>query len=123
PYPTYWPIFVKPGANYAESAITLGPALIFALFLLRKRFDWKTAGSIAVVGGVGLALAFGTFLNALLYFGIPGFAATGSPGRATIIFIIAACALAGLAVSRHIEPEEDEGKFAYWPLVALVFVF
>lgn len=107
PYPTYWPQFVKPGANYAESAVTLGPAVLLGLFLLRRKTDWKTAGAVALVGATGLLLALGTPLNAALYFGIPGFAATGSPGRAAILFVLAAAVLAGRAIGQT-KPEDAE---------------
>lgn len=129
--PRYWPQFVKPGANYAESAVTLGPAVLFGLFLIRRKLNWKDAGGIAIVGVLGLLLALGTGLDALLYFGIPGFAATGSPGRAVVLFVLAGCVLAGLALSpvKLSEEAEDPPKpdtkqklLQAAPLIGLVIV-
>lgn len=119
-FPTYWPMLVKPGANYAESALALGPAVLMGLFLLRKRLDWKRAGMVAVVGVFGFLLAMGTAVNAALYFGIPGFAASGSPGRASVLFVLAACALAGLAVSNPRDEEESAPRFGLIVPVGLV---
>jgi hypothetical protein len=93
---SYWPSFVKQGANFAESAICLGP-LVIALLLVspwRKRELW-------VVGGIGLMaflLAIGTPLNAALYFGVPGWSSTGSPGRVGVLFVMAACIVAALGI-------------------------
>ena len=93
---SYWPSFVKQGANFAESAICLGP-LVIALLLVspwRKRELW-------VVGGIGLVaflLAIGTPLNAALYFGVPGWSSTGSPGRVGVLFVMAACVVAALGI-------------------------
>ena len=48
-------------------------------------------------------LALGTPLNRLLYFFVPGWSSTGSPARVEVLFVLAACALAGLAVDRVAE--------------------
>ena len=122
PYPTYWPQFVKPGANYAESAVTLGPAVLLGLFMLRRRVNWNQAGAVAAVGATGLLLALGTALNSALYFGVPGFASTGSPGRATVLFVLAAAVLAGLAIGRPTVDFQEERKKQWnaWPVIATV---
>lgn len=98
--PLFWPAFVQPGANFAESAIGVGPLVLVLLLapgLFRNR-QARTSG-LAALGGLGLLLAFGSPLDRVLYFLAPGWSATGSPGRAGVLFVIAACALAGLAVS------------------------
>jgi hypothetical protein len=56
---------------------------------------------VGAVGAVGLLLALGTPLNKLLYFYFPGWSATGSPGRASFLFVLAACVLAGWAWPRE----------------------
>jgi len=94
----YWPPLVKNGANYAESAVSVG-AVIFALLFAapwRRRETWP----FAALGGVALLLALGTPLNRLLYSLVPGWSSTGSPGRVEVLFVLAACVLAGLAVDR-----------------------
>ena len=98
---TYWPALVKPGANWAESAVSIG-AVVFALLFAvpwRRRETWP----LAAVGGVSLLLALGTPLNRLLYSLVPGWSSTGSPARVEVLFVLCACALAGLAVDRIAE--------------------
>lgn len=98
----YWPAIERQGANLAESAITLGPLILGLLVLIpwRKREIW----GVAAIGGVALLLALGTLLNWPLYFLVPGWSATGSPGRIVVVFILAACVLAGVALAAQDEP-------------------
>ncbi len=92
--PSYWPMFARRGAAYAEGALAIGPVLLALLFLARRR-DWtRERIAVAVVGGIGLLLAFGTPLNMLFYFGVPGWSATGSPSRAICLFVLLTAALA-----------------------------
>lgn len=110
-WPSFWPMFVKPGANAAESAIAIGPMVLFGLLLLLARRDPRPWIGPAILGAVGLLLALGTPLNRLLYYGIPGFSATGSPGRAAVIFVLAMCVVAACAWPRDEESvDEAHGK-------------
>ncbi|MDI9641719.1 hypothetical protein QPK87_18050 [Kamptonema cortianum] len=117
--PTYWPMMVKPGGNYAESALYLCPPVLLGLFMLRRKLDWKHSGGIVGVGLVGLLLALGTALNSLFYNSVPGFASTGSPGRASILVVIAACTLAAWALPRQ---EEFNPKAKAFPVIALFLI-
>lgn len=94
----YWPPLAKNGANFAESAVTIGPLVLGLLFLVpwRDRRTWP----IAALGILALLLAMGTALNKPLYFLVPGWSSTGSPGRIIVLFVLAACVLAGLAVGK-----------------------
>ncbi len=99
----YWPPLAKNGANFAESAVTIGPLVLGLLFLVpwRDRRTWP----IAALGILALLLAMGTILNKPLYFLMPGWSSTGSPGRIIVLFVLAACVLAGLAIKdRDFEP-------------------
>ena len=98
---TYWPAVARPGANFAESAVSLGPVVFALLFAVpwRRRAAWPLAG----LGLFALLLALGTPLDRLLYFLVPGWSSTGSPARVEVLFVLAACALAGLAVDRATE--------------------
>lgn len=112
--PNTWPMRVKAGGNYAESAIYLTVPILLALLMIRRRIDLKATAPVIAIGLFGLALALGTGLNALLYFNIPGFSATGSPGRAGILFVIAACTLAAIAIPRDssdTNPKEKATSF------------
>ena len=97
----YWPALAKQGGNFTESAITLGAVGLGLLFAApwRRRETW----GLAAIGGLALLLALGTPLNRLLYFFVPGWSSTGSPGRVEVLFVLCACALAGLAVDRITE--------------------
>ncbi len=96
PVSAYWPQFVKPGANFAESAFSLGPVVVFLLVLVP--FRRQGVGALACLGLFALLIAAGTPLNRLLYFGLPGWSASGSPARIEVLFVLAACSLAGLSL-------------------------
>lgn len=54
--------------------------------------------------GVGAwLLALGTDLNRMLYFGVPGWAATGSPARALCLAALAGAVLAGMGLEQMLE--------------------
>ena len=99
-YSSYWPQLVKQGANYAESAISLGPLVLALLVLAPWRRQGKRFAALATLGAVALLLAMGTVLNKVLYFAVPGWSATGSPGRVEVLFVLAGCVLAGLALDK-----------------------
>lgn len=101
---SYWPSLYHPGRNFAEGAIGIGP-LAFALMAFwsrRKLREFGVAG-IATVGLVGLLLAIGTPLNRLLFFGIPGWSASGSPGRAIVLFVLASSVVGGVLIKEVLE--------------------
>jgi hypothetical protein len=118
PITSFWPAFTKIGGNYAESAVFLGPAALLLLVLAAFRRGWRAASAVAAVGVLGLLLAFGTPLNKLLYFYLPGWSSTGSPGRASVLFVIAACAVAGWAWPR--EGESPKMKAPAYVFIALL---
>lgn len=101
---SYWPALTKPGADYAEAALTIGPlALVCLAFLRRKDLSNPIAIAVGSVGVLGLLIALGTPFNRLLYFAVPGWSATGSPGRASVLIVLAACVLLGLGASNMLE--------------------
>lgn len=113
----YWPPLVKQGANFAESAVTIGPLVLGLLFLApwRDRRTWP----LAIIGVLALLLAMGTILNKALYFGFPGWSSTGSPGRVIVLFILVACVLAGLGVR---EIDKRKGLIAIVGVVVITFL-
>ncbi len=110
----YWPSIVKQGGNFAESAVAVGPLVLALLFLVpwKRREVWP----LAAMGLLSLLLALGTPLNRLLYFGVPGWSSTGSPGRIVVLFVMAASVLAGLAI----RPMELAGRKKFLPLLPFV---
>lgn len=120
----FWPYTLRPNAVPPETATTVGLVGLIALLFVpwRSRSSWAPAA----LGIVGLLIAFPTPLGKLLYFGIPGFSATGSPGRALVLFLLAACVLAGIGLSRVIEDgmsKRDMLKFAGVGVSALLLIF
>lgn len=117
---SYWPAFVKLGADFAESAIGIGPLLLACMFLLRLK-DWRQpeVAGVAGIGVLGLLIALGTPFDRLLYFGVPGWAATGSPGRAGVLFVLSACVLGGLGASALVKEGLSQRRWRY-PLLALI---
>ncbi|MBI3721140.1 MAG: hypothetical protein HY248_01180, partial [Fimbriimonas ginsengisoli] len=103
----YWPIVIKPGANLAESAVTLGPLVLALMFLLpwRDRRSWP----VIALALISILLALGTPLNRLLYFGLPGWSSTGSPARVLALFVMSACVLAGFALSHVFATRAGKG--------------
>lgn len=97
PVSTFWPTFVKQGANYAESAIAVG-AVILALAAMSLFSRTRGSISLGLVALLGLAIATASPLAQGLYFGFPGWSATGSPGRASVMVVLSLCALAGAFV-------------------------
>jgi len=86
---TYWGVGTNggPGA-YMENAC-YGGVLTLLLALASILLTWRTQAAtrfFAVAAILALLLALGTPLNALLFFGVPGFSQTGSPGRILVLW-------------------------------------
>lgn len=116
----YLPAIARPGANYAESASTVGPLLLVgalaALLGSRRRqamFWWG-------VGLVSALLAVGTPLNRLLYFGLPGWSASGSPGRVVVLLLLSVAVAASLGFTP--DPVSKGGDRARIAAVAAAFL-
>lgn len=101
PLSQYWPALVKRGSNFAEGAIGIGPLALAGLLLFpwgsRRRRVWAPMAGLAALA---FLVALGTPVNRLLYFGIPGWSSTGSPGRMAVLFILAVAALAAVGWGR-----------------------
>ncbi len=108
----YLPAATRPGANYAESAITIGPIMLFGailgLFAWKSRLKWV----LVVPALIAFSMACGSPLNRLLYFYAPGWSATGSPGRIEVVFLIFACVLGGIGLSKINECDDQQFGFA-----------
>ena len=90
---------------YAEWALYFGLASLFLapvgfwVFLRKGRSSWiGSCGWSPVFVCVALLVAFGSPLTRALYFGIPGFAATGNPGRIWAIVCIPLGIMAAVAL-------------------------
>lgn len=105
---TYWPALVKRGGNWAEAAVSPGAVAVVGLCFLPLVFRKmrQTAAAPMTLGLIALLLALGTPLNRLLYFGVPGWSSTGSPGRVIVLFAMMAAVVAGL-VATHLLADQD----------------
>lgn len=119
----YAPALTRPGANFAESAFTVGPILllgaIVALFAgERLRSKWPIFALVIVT----LLFAMGTDLNRTLYFFVPGWSSTGSPNRILVLAVIGLLALAGEGLVRWNEnPASKKEKAAIAVFGILIF--
>jgi hypothetical protein len=104
----YLPAAVRHGANYAESAITIGPIMLFGALL--GLFAWKSKlkWAIAIPALITFSMACGSPLNRLLYFYAPGWSATGSPGRIEVVFLLFASILGGMGLSKLSECDDRQ---------------
>lgn len=119
--PTHFlPAILKPGANFAESAITVGPLLLIGALMALRRATQKSALVMGVLGSVALLMATGSEFNRLLYFGVPGWSSTGSPGRAQVLALLAICVLAGVGLSQRGSVKEFKVPLAVGGLLALL---
>lgn len=104
---SYWLAFEEPGRHYAELAFYIGPVIpVLALLGLGALGRRKRLAFSYVLAAFGVSVALGTFVAKALYFLMPGWSATGSPGRAAILVTVGLCAAAGCAF----RGEEQEGK-------------
>jgi hypothetical protein len=101
----FWPMLIKRGANPAECALWISPAVLtLALlgFFVKRRKDSGESSVIPatlllVLGGL---LAFGSPLNRLLFFYFPGWSATGSAGRAHVLIVLGLCIAGAIGFDR-----------------------
>ena len=96
---TYWGIRLNGGpGGYMENAC-YGGVLTLLLALTGLAATWRRSAAtrfFAISAGLSLLLALGTPLNALPFFGLPGFAQTGSPGRILVLWSLCVSVLAAL---------------------------
>lgn len=96
---SYLPATTRPGANFAESAIGPG-AIVFAFALCAfGRNVVRGKWALGILAILAFSMACGGFGNRFLYFYVPGWASTGSPGRIGVLFVLALCLLAGIGTS------------------------
>ena len=116
----YWPQYAKPGANFAESAISIGSLVLVMLY----RVPWNRSKIwvASVIGLFAFLIAFGSPLNRLLYFGVPGWSASGSPGRIEVLFVLCACAIGAVGFRRG-ENYKSSRRIILMGLTAMALFF
>ncbi|MDO8684411.1 MAG: hypothetical protein Q7N50_13115 [Armatimonadota bacterium] len=92
---TFWGI-----GNYTEYAMYVGILpLILAIGGVALDRRGRPSLFFALMAGFALLTALGTQLDAILYFGIPGFSSTGSPARILVLYCFAIAVLAGFGAT------------------------
>jgi len=98
---SYWLARVDHGRHYAEMAFYVGPvAIALAVLSLCRRRTRGAAMFLGVLAVLAVLIAIGSFVAKAMYFYVPGWASTGSPGRAAVLFAVAVSCMAGLGISR-----------------------
>lgn len=127
---SYWPPLAKRGANWTESAVSPGPMVIWLLCLVPLALGvWKSEGKLdrlVVPMGVSflfLLLALGTPLNRVLYSLVPGWSATGSPGRAISLFVLLACVAGGVTLSTFLKSPPKPRSFQFTAVAFVLISF
>jgi hypothetical protein len=115
---SYWLALEEPGRHYAELAFYLGPAALpLAVLALFRRSRRRRLLFFPALAAIGVLIALGTAVAKLLYDYLPGWAATGSPGRAAILCAVGLCIFAGAALP---EDDAEEPGPSFLPAAALV---
>ena len=69
-----------------------------AVFRRDRLADINSGRFFVWAGLVAMLLSLGTWLGALLYFGLPGFGQTGSPARVLVVFTLSMAVLGGVGL-------------------------
>lgn len=109
--------------NAAETAMYVG-VLPGALALLAVALGYRRRAVLffAALALLSLLVSIGSPVDALLYFGVPGFGQTGSPARALVLWALSAALLAGfgldLLLARRASLRAVAGVWIAWFLAA-----
>ncbi|MBV9850704.1 MAG: hypothetical protein JO250_13605 [Armatimonadetes bacterium] len=112
---TYWGPMSNGGpSGYTENACYIG-ILALGLAFLGVAATWRQRRPtrfFTLAALISLLMALGTPLDALPYFGLPGFAQSGSPGRVLVVWTLCAAILAGAGAERLVRGPAHGGRTA-----------
>lgn len=96
-------------ADFMEYALYVGIlplvlAIVGAVFAIR----WRAVGFFVTLAVLSVLFAFGTPLNAVTYYLVPGTSALGGPNRAVVLFCFSAAMLAGFGAHWFIQFAREE---------------
>ncbi len=123
---SYWGVGTNggPGA-YMENACYVG-VLALLLAIAAVFWTWRAQASTrfwTVTAIIALLMALGTPLNALLFFGLPGFAQSGSPGRILVLWTFCGAALAAVGCQALTERAVLAGRSLRRPVGGFALLF
>jgi hypothetical protein len=105
---TYWGAVANGGPSaYMENACYVG-LLALGLAFVGVGIGWKTSQQtrfFAIAAIIALLMALGTPLDALFYFGLPGFSQSASPGRILVLWTLCAAILAATGLESILKAE------------------
>ena len=110
--------------NYSENAAYVGAVTFFlalAALASRGKGDWSK-WYLAFLAVLAVLMALGTGISRLLYFTVPGFSSSGSPGRALLLFAFAVSALGGLGYERLLAGERSKRGLVVAAVLFLIVV-
>lgn len=127
----YWGFYLHQAAdsvgpvrhNAAETALYVGviPVLLGLAAIITGVKPGKvnhTTLFFALLAILALVMALGTRIDALFYFGVPGFSQSGSPGRVLVIWSFAWSVLAALGLDKMLRVVSKRDLFS----VAVIYV-
>ena len=116
----FWGMRSSMAPNVMEYAGHIGLAgfLFVVIGAIWGRRVTRKLGLPLLLVVVSLLLAAPTPLTALFYFGIPGFAQSGSPARVLVLFCLAQALLAGIGLEALLRRAEERWAAAFVPLAA-----
>lgn len=125
--PAYWLALQEPGRHYAELAFYLGPSVLFFGLMACFRYWRKVEISFfAFLFLIALSASMGTVITRAMYFWIPGWSATGSPGRIAVLCALSLSVLAGCCFregSQSYSNNQDEASRTFAFLSAVIVLF
>lgn len=107
-----------PLLNYAETACYVG-VLPLLLALVGAGLALKKRGALLfflLAAIIALAIALGSPIDKLLYFGVPGFSQTGSPARILVLWALGVAILAASGLDFLISQKKEETTPTGWRL-------
>jgi len=110
-FPSYWLALEEPGRHYAELAFYLGPCVLFFSTMAFFR-SWRKAEIVffGILFFLALAVSFDTVITRAMYFWIPGWSATGSPGRIAVLCALSLSVLAGCCFRETSQPRASHSE-------------
>lgn len=102
------PYWIGSAADYMEYALYIGLLpLLLAIFGGIFAFRWRGAAFFVILTALSLLFAFGTPINYIAYYFLPGTSALGGPNRTLLLFCFSAAMLAGYGAHWFIQMAQE----------------